>query len=260
MISSDVFRHPLDKDLTALMRQMPAASLLAGAVRFGVTQGIEPISRLENLAYSVRVSNNQYPRLHALLVDACTLLHVHVPELYVRQDPRPNAYTLAVDNTAIVVTSSLVTLLTDSEMQAVLAHELGHIKCEHSIWFGVGSVLWPNLPLIGPALDSLLSDWRRAAEFSCDRAALLVAKDPAIVASALLKLVGGLDSPDPQAFMQQVRDYETSLNKANPFVRSAFTRSLQRITHPLPLARVAELDKWANSSQFRRALALLPDS
>jgi Zn-dependent protease with chaperone function len=59
----------------------------------------------------------------------------------------------------------------------------------------------------GTVEDALLR-WLRAAELTCDRAALLVAQDPAVVIGALMKLAGG--SPafaheySVEAFLQQV--------------------------------------------------------
>lgn len=59
----------------------------------------------------------------------------------------------------------------------------------------------------GTVEDALLR-WLRAAELTCDRAALLVAQDPAVVIGALMKLAGG--SPafahelSVDAFLQQV--------------------------------------------------------
>jgi hypothetical protein len=46
------------------------------------------------------------------------------PELYVRQNPNPNAYTLAITGRKpfIVVHTSLLELLTLPELQAVIAH------------------------------------------------------------------------------------------------------------------------------------------
>jgi hypothetical protein len=59
----------------------------------------------------------------------------------------------------------------------------------------------------GTVEDALLR-WLRAAELTCDRAALLVAQDPAVVIGALMKLAGG--SPafahelSVDAFLEQV--------------------------------------------------------
>ena len=67
-------------------------------------------------------------------------------------------------------------------IQAVLAHELGHLKCEHGVWLTVAQVLAGGtlsiLPVMARAVEDSLLRWLRAAELTCDRAALLVAQDP----------------------------------------------------------------------------------
>jgi Zn-dependent protease with chaperone function len=52
------------------------------------------------------------------------VLQMEPPELYVRQNPNPNAYTLAITGRKpfIVVHTSLLELLSPPELQAVLAH------------------------------------------------------------------------------------------------------------------------------------------
>ena len=84
---------------------------------------------LDNLATSVKVSETQLPELHALLVEAAEILDLpNVPVLYVKQNPQPNAYTMAMQGKKpfIVVHSSLIDLMSPDELQAVIAHELGH--------------------------------------------------------------------------------------------------------------------------------------
>ena len=72
-------------------------------------------------------------------------------------------------------------------IQAVLAHELGHLKCEHGVWLTVAHVLAGGtlsiLPVMARAVEDGLLRWLRAAELTCDRAALLVAQDPRRVAA-----------------------------------------------------------------------------
>ncbi|PWZ27148.1 Cysteine--tRNA ligase, chloroplastic/mitochondrial [Zea mays] len=71
------------------------------------------------------------------------LLNTEAPDLYIRQNPVPNAYTLAINGKKpfIVVHTSLVELLTPRELQAVLAHELGHLKCDHGVWLTFANIL-----------------------------------------------------------------------------------------------------------------------
>jgi len=58
---------------------------------------------------------------------------VPIPELYVVEDPVPNAFALGVRRTpeergTIVLTRGLLESLTRSELQAVIAHEVGHLR------------------------------------------------------------------------------------------------------------------------------------
>ena len=76
-----------------------------------------------------------------------------------------------------------------------------------------------------------------AAEYSCDRAALLVSQDVSVVAGAMLKLFAGTSrATNTEAFIDQSREYEQLLKDANPLVKASIRRQLR--THPLPLKRV----------------------
>uniref|UniRef100_A0A7S4EQH1 Peptidase M48 domain-containing protein n=1 Tax=Pseudo-nitzschia australis TaxID=44445 RepID=A0A7S4EQH1_9STRA len=273
-LESDQFRHPLDQRLTSLVRNAPFYGLAEETIRRAfplIEQGV----RLDLMASSVKVSPQQLPELHDLLIEACDVLNfssTFVPELYVQSNPQANAYTLAIQSrsngkpdkegddyssSVIVVTSALVDRCTPRELQAVLGHELGHLKCEHALYLTLGNIAsspLSRLPVMGSRVDSALQDWRLAAEYSCDRAALLVAQDSKIVANALMKLFAGTSRYEfnTKAFIEQSLDYERQLETANPLVRMSIER--QQRTHPLPVRRVAELEKWFQSDEYRNLL------
>ena len=58
------------------------------------------------------------------------------------------------------------------------------------------------------------------------------------------------DRQTTRPVLEQAREYERSLGAANRLVRSAMRSSLADATHPLPVKRVAELDKFAKSTQY----------
>ncbi|XP_043706239.1 uncharacterized protein LOC122655917 isoform X3 [Telopea speciosissima] len=183
-LDADDFRHPLDKQNTMLLRVIPGLDELVKSLLGTVA---EQVMLLENIGTSVLVAQNQLPELHQLMVEAAEILNVEAPNLYVRQNPVPNAYTLAISGRKpfVVVHTSLVELLTRRELQAVLAHELGHLKCDHGVWLTFANILTlgaytvPGLGgLLAQRLEEQLFRWLRAAELTCDRAALLVAQDP----------------------------------------------------------------------------------
>lgn len=166
----------------------------------------------------------------------------------------------------VVVHTALIELMTEAELQAVLAHEMGHLKCDHGVWLTVANLLTlgveisPFTPsfLVGNLQDNLMR-WVRAAELSCDRAALLVAGDPKVVVSVLMKLSGGCPKLAGQlnvdAFLDQARGYDEASNSPlGWYLRNAQTRQL---THPLPVARAREIDEWSRSAEFL-ALGVTP--
>ncbi len=67
--------------------------------------------------------------------DACYILDMpEVPELYVRQDPTPNAMALGSDHPFIVLNTGLIDLLDDEELRFVIGHEVGHILSGHAVY------------------------------------------------------------------------------------------------------------------------------
>ncbi|KAL5581371.1 hypothetical protein UlMin_013813 [Ulmus minor] len=261
-LDADDFRHPLDKQNTLILRAIPGLNELGRALLGSVT---EQVMLLENIGTSVLVSKNQLPELHQLMVEAAEILNIEPPDLYVRQSPVPNAYTLAISGKKpfVVVHTSLVELLTRNELQAVLAHELGHLKCDHGVWLTFANILTlgaytvPGIGgMIAQSLQEQLFRWLRAAELTCDRAALLVAQDPKVVISVLMKLAGGLPSMADQlsvdAFLEQARSYEkASSSPIGWYIRNAQTRQL---SHPLPVLRAREIDEWSRSQDYRYLL------
>lgn len=68
----------------------------------------------------------QLPELYQLMIEAAKILNIEAPDLYVRQSPVPNAYTLAIGGKKpfVVVHTSLVELLTRNELQVIILSSL----------------------------------------------------------------------------------------------------------------------------------------
>ncbi|HXH27192.1 MAG TPA: M48 family metalloprotease [Candidatus Acidoferrum sp.] len=76
------------------------------------------------------VGKDDQPRFYRTVENLSIAAGIPVPKLYVIDDPAPNAFATGRDpNHAIVcATSGLLEMMDDSELQAVLAHELGHVR------------------------------------------------------------------------------------------------------------------------------------
>lgn len=261
-LQADDFRHPLDFEATNNLKQVPGLDLMMRGLLGSIA---EDFFYLNNIASSILISEKQLPDLHQLLLSACETLDLEPPQLYIQQNPVPNAYTLAIRGRKpfMVIHTSLLDMLTPEEIKAVIGHELGHLKCEHGVYLTLANLLvlaagllptWGSL--IAQSMQNQLMQWLRCAEFSCDRAALLVAQDPKIVMSLLMKLTGG--SPNLasklnlDAFMEQVKGYramtETEIG--------SMLREMQiaQLTHPVPLIRAKEIELWASSPDYSRLL------
>ena len=261
-LKADRFRHPLDLQATNTLKQVPGIDI---AIRSVLGSVAEQFFYLNNIASSVLVSEKQLPDLHKLLIEACTILDLEPPQLYVQQNPTPNAYTFAMRGKQpfVVLHTSLIEMLTPEEIQAVIAHELGHLKCEHGVYLTMANVLVLAanlLPAWGTVLAQSLQDqmlqWIRCAEFSCDRAALLAIQDPKVVMSVLMKLAGGSPTLAPQlnldAFIEQAKAYDSvGTDSLGEVLQAAQTAQL---THPVPVIRAREIERWASSAEYQSIL------
>ena len=261
-LKADRFRHPLDLQATNTLKQLPGVDI---AIRSVLGSVAEQFFYLNNIASSVLVSENQLPDLHQLLIEACEILDLEPPQLYVQQNPTPNAYTFAMRGKQpfVVLHTSLIEMLTPKEIQAVIAHELGHLKCEHGVYLTMANVLVLAanlLPAWGTVLAQSLQDqmlqWVRCAEFSCDRAALLAIQEPRVVMSVLMKLAGGSPTLAPQlnldAFIEQAKAYDSvGADSLGEVLRTAQTAQL---THPVPVIRAREIERWASSAEYQSIL------
>lgn len=261
-LRADEFRHPLDFEATNSLKQLPGLDLMVRQLLGALG---EQFFYLENIASSVLVSEQQLPELHQSLLEACQIMDLEAPQLYVRQNPIPNAYTFAMRGKQpfMVLHTSLISMLTPAEIQAVMAHELGHLKCEHGVYLTLANLILlaagqlPNFGgLIAQGLQSQILQWLRCAEFSCDRAALLATQDPRVVSSVLMKLAGGSPTLSPQlnldAFLAQAKTYdiisETEMGRIFKEAQSS------QLTHPLPVLRAREIQRWASSKNYESVL------
>ncbi|HLV79119.1 MAG TPA: M48 family metallopeptidase [Chthonomonadaceae bacterium] len=263
-LSSAAFEHPADRAALEALRRTPGLDRL---FKWLSDMGMERYLRIYFTADSIRVSPRQASRIYNDLREACAILDVREPDLYLVQNPFPNAYTFGMQRHTIVMTTSLVDLMTDTERLEVLGHELGHIKAEHMLYRTMAIVLamvvkeMPgnlSIPavLLSRGLLYALYAWFRKSELTADRAGLLTVQDPDVCVSGLLKLVGGtqrlMDDLNPEEFAKQADAYEDMEEDFISLYWKFLMVSLQ--THPFPALRAREIQEWARSEEYRRLL------
>lgn len=77
-----------------------------------------------------QVTKKEAPRLYRTVENLSIATGMPMPKVYVIDDPAPNAFATGRDpNHAVVAaTSGLLEAMDDTELEAVMAHELGHVK------------------------------------------------------------------------------------------------------------------------------------
>ena len=262
-ISSEAFRHPLDREAEQALRNLPGFDF---AARKFLEVTIDRPQYLFHMGNGVHVGPRQYASIYHLFRDCLRDLDVYPePALFVVQNPQVNAYTIGQEQPTVVLTSGLLDLMGEQELRAVIAHELGHLKCGHATlsqmaaWtiyaasmvgemtLGLGNLL------IGNALIVAFYEWKRKAELSSDRAALLVVDDLDVVALSMLKVAGGSRQHAQELslaeFKQQARDYANlDSDGMNQLYKFLLYNNLSQGTfgsHPFPIERISYLEAWA---------------
>lgn len=260
-VSPEAYEHPSDRAALSSLRTVRGfdemLKWLSGLVR-------DRSHRLYFLASSVRTSDRQFARVHALVADGARILDLPVvPECYITQQPDATAVTLGRDAPFVVLSSGLVELLDEEELRFVVGHELGHILSGHAVYRTMLThllalsrrVFWLPLGYLGlRALVAALEEWYRKSEISCDRAGLLAGQDPAAALRAQMKMAGGGSLPDMDIteFLEQAREYDATGSLRDGVIKLL---QLEGRTHPMAVVRAAELRRWIDGGDYQRILA-----
>src|SRR5438094_4120881 len=76
------------------------------------------------------VTREQLPRLYAVMERLAAKANLPVPKLYVVPEPAPNAFATGRNprHASVAVTQGLLELMSDDELEGVIAHELSHVR------------------------------------------------------------------------------------------------------------------------------------
>lgn len=76
------------------------------------------------------VTRDQLPRVYQIVERLTQRVGIPMPKIYVIPNDSPNAFATGRNpkHASVAVTQGILNLLTDDEMEGVLAHELGHVR------------------------------------------------------------------------------------------------------------------------------------
>jgi heat shock protein HtpX len=173
------------------------------------------------------VTPDQAPGLHAMIERLCIQADLPKPKIAVADTPMPNAFAMgrSQKSATVCATTGLMNLLEPHELEAVMAHELTHVKnrdvlimtiasffaalasmiVQFGFFFGGGSYddgdddnpSWAIVLLVSFVVYILsfflMLALSRYREFSADRGAALITGRPSALSSALLKISSGIE-------------------------------------------------------------------
>ncbi len=261
------YEHPDD---TAALDVLKRTRGLDTLVRKINEWGMERLLRIQLTGSFLRITPDNFPDLWRLLATARDRLALPItPELYVKNEEEINAFTAGVSKPIIVVNSGTVDHLDEAELLFVIAHEVGHIKSGHVLYYQIASYLPVIGNIIGDAtfgignlmslgLQVALLHWQRTSELTADRAGLLATQDPETALRAMMKLAGlprkFAAKANVEDFIQQARDFEafdlSTLDKVAKYL------SIYSADHPWTVMRAKELLNWVHDGGYDRVLKM----
>jgi heat shock protein HtpX len=249
---------------------------VAISLAYAVFQYFFASSQAISSSGAVRIQKSDDPRLWRIIENLSITAGTPMPAVYIVNDPAPNAFATGRDpqHASVAATTGLLAIMTDAELEGVMAHELGHVR-NYDIrvsmivfglvvavgfiadmflrfaFFGGGRnnnnaggggsnpivlILGLVAMLVAPLVAGLVqAAVSRQREYLADATGALTTRHPDALASALEKL---------EAYGRPMQKQSSSMSHmwiADPLKPGMLTRLFS--THPPIVDRVARLEK-----------------
>lgn len=134
-------------------------ALVFFVVIFNILQWLIAPYLIDALYRTLEVSRSQEPKLYGMVERLSSKTGVKMPKVRIANIPIPNAFAYGspIAGNRVAVTTELLKTLEDEEVEAVLGHELGHLKHRDVQLMMFASVLPAIFYFIGYSL--MLSAW-----------------------------------------------------------------------------------------------------
>ena len=217
------------------------------------------------------VSEQEEPHLYETLTRLCSIAGIPRPKLAIVNSPIPNAFATGrnTKNSVVAVTTGLRSTLNQEEIEAVLAHELSHVKNRDVMVITLASListaaffifrnslmttraggksgkqnLWFVIPVFAAAVwvisFLLIKALSRYREFAADRGSAILTGRPSQLASALMK-ISGLMARVPNTDLRKVEGMNAFF--IIPAISGSSVFNLFA-THPSVEQRIAALER-----------------
>lgn len=171
------------------------------------------------------VTEQQEPYLYEIVTRLCAIAGISRPRVAIADNKIPNAFATgrSPNNSVVAVTTGLLSMLTQEELEAVIAHELSHVKNRDVMIITMASLLstvaffvfrysfmlpmnrgkdrnqiaYILIPILAGGVwvisFLLIRALSRYREYSADRGSAILTGQPSQLASALMKISGTME-------------------------------------------------------------------
>lgn len=199
--------------------------ILAGVLLYALIQYFAAGKLAVAMTGAKEIKKSDNPRLWRTVENLAITTGMPTPKVYIIDDPAPNAFATGRDpkHAIVAATTGLLDIMSDRELEAVMAHEMGHVKnydirvsmiafglasaigvvsdiAMHLLWFGGSSddrpspnpitiVIGIAVIILAPVMAALIqAAVSRQREYLADATGALTTRDPEALADALDKL------------------------------------------------------------------------
>ncbi len=225
------------------------------------------------------ILDDEYPELHQTVEKLCKEADLPKPRIAIMQSPVPNAFATGRNpkHAVIACTDSIMRLLSKDELEAVLAHELAHVKNRDILTMTIASfiamlaaIIMQNFlfaslfsrrgdgagawiiagivaAIVWVVATLLMMALSRYREFAADRGSAYITNNPRALISALNKISGRMDVIPPEA--------KAKIEGSNAFFIIPALSGNKFLalfsTHPPLEKRIANLEKVEEELRFQ---------
>jgi heat shock protein HtpX len=179
------------------------------------------------------VSREQLPRAYAVVERMTARIGLPMPKIYVIPTDSPNAFATGRNpkHASVAVTHGILNLLTDDELEGVLAHELGHVKNRDILTSSVAATLAGAITMLA-RMGMFASMFGGYGGDSRDRRG-------GGLGALLMLIVAPIAALLIQLWVSRTREYEADATGAhitgNPYALASALEKLDAYSKRLPL-------------------------
>jgi len=163
--------------------------VLVGAVIYTIITYFSGMKMSLSVNGAQQIEKRDNPRLWRIVENLAITEGLPMPKVYIMDDPAPNAFATGRDpqHAAVCATSGLLDIMTDQELEGVMAHELGHVK---NYDIRVSMVAFALTAVISLLADTLLRlTWFRSGDRDNNQLMMLLGIIGAILAPLVATLI-----------------------------------------------------------------------